>query len=209
MGPPARSVESSSFMALGWLPCLGIVLAAIGALLIGAGLRDGASPTVAAGRAQPPTHAGAVIPNLIVPVGLLHVEGSWLSVEEWRGPRRGNPAVRAWSDQASSCQHAGCPQVLRAESPQVENLRDAVTAMATAQHRGRWTDACPWPMIQGACQRPGLATSDDRIANALFGHGHSHPADSAGATDTPVRDAPDRSIEKTGLGRAEHGNAPG
>jgi hypothetical protein len=188
MDPPARIALSSSFSMIRLLPSLAIVLAGISVYLVGAGLRDDASPAITRHQARPPIDARASMTMPIVPRVRPRVDGQRLLVEQWRRPRNGNSDLRGSSGQRPGCLRRDCMWTRRTAAPRVPierpagNLRVVLAAMAIAQRRGPWTTACPCLAVEVMCPRPVPATSEDRIANALFGPGQPdarHTADLA------------------------------
>jgi hypothetical protein len=193
MDHPARIALSSSFLVIRVLPSLAIVLAGISVCLVGAGLRDDASPAITAHQVWPPIGARASMTMPIVPRVRPLEDGPRLLVEQWRRPRNGNPDLRGSSGQRSGCLRRDCMWTHRTATPRVlierpaGNLRVALAAMAIAQRRGPWTTACPCLAMEAMCPKPVPATSEDRIANALFGPGQPGARDSAGQTTAPCR----------------------
>jgi hypothetical protein len=181
MDPPARIALSSSFPTIRLLPSLGIVLAGIGVCLVGAGLRDDASPAITADQALPPMEVWASMTMPIVPLVRPLDDGPRLLIEQWRRPRNSYSDLRGSSGQASGCLRTDCMWTRHTAAPRVPierpagNLRVALAAMATAQRRGPWTTACPCLAMEAMCPKPVSATSEDRIANALFGPGQPDP----------------------------------
>ena len=175
--PPARIALSSSFLMIRLLPSLGIVLAGISVYLVGAGLRDDASPAITAHQARPPIDARDSMTMPIVRGVCPPEDGPRLLVEQWRGPRNGNSDLRGSSDQRSGCLLKDCMSTRRTAAPRVPierpagNLRVALAAMAIAQRRGPWTAACPCLAMEAMRPRPVPATSEDRIAKPLLGPG--------------------------------------
>jgi hypothetical protein len=174
MDPPVRNATSFPFLVVRLLPSLGIVLAAIGVSLVCAGLRDGISPMVAADWPRPSTQAGASMAIPIVPPLRPRDEGPWRWVEQGRRLRKVDPDVRGRPGQAAGCLWTECARLLSAELPQ----------MATPRRGEPWATICPCPAMEIACPQTLLATSEDRIASALFGTGQPAAPDTVGMTTT-------------------------
>jgi hypothetical protein len=191
MDPPARIALSSSFSIIRLLPSLGIVLAGISVCLIGAGLRDDASSAIPGHQAQPPFDARVSMTTSIVRRVRPREDRQRLLVEQLRRPRNGNSDLRGSSGQGPGCLRRDCIWTRRTAAPRVPierpagNLRVALAAMAIAQRRGPWTTACPCVAVEAMCPRPVPATSEDRIANALFGPGQPDAWDTADLATGP------------------------
>jgi hypothetical protein len=191
MDPPARIALSSSFSIIRLLPSLSIVLAGISVCLIGAGLRDDASPAITAHQARPSIEARDLMTMPIVPRVRPLDDAPRLLVEQWRRPRNGNSDLRGSSGQGPGCLRGDCIWTRRTAAPRVPierpvgTLRVALAAMAIAQRRGPWTTACPCVAVEAMCPGPVPATSEDRIANALFGTGQPDTRDTANLATGP------------------------
>jgi hypothetical protein len=172
MDSPVRNATSFSFLVVRLLPSLGLVLAAIGVSLVCAGLGDGTSPMVAADWTRPSTQAGASLTIPIVPPLRPRDEGPWRLVEQERRPRKVDPGVQGRPGQAAGCLWTECARLLYAELPQ----------MATPRLRGPWTTTCLCPAMEVACPWTLPATSEDRIASALFDPGQPAAPDTVGMT---------------------------
>lgn len=187
MASSARNVLPSSCFGSRWLASLVLLLAVFGGLLIDAGMRERSPQTIAARQVWVSAWAGAAMTSLLRPPMLARDDGPRHEMGGRRGLRRAVPEVRGWSGAVPGCLWTDCAPVLNRTWPRMAtncpqgDLRVAFMAMATAQHRGRWTAARPCPMLQFACHRPGPVSSEDRIANALFGPGQPDESD---AVDT-------------------------
>jgi len=191
MDPPARIALSCSFLMIRLLPSLAIVLAGISVYLVGAGLRDDASPAITAHQARPPIDARASMTMPIVRGVRPREDAPPLLLEQWRRPRNGNSDLRGSSGQRPGCLRRDCIWTRRTAAPRVPierpvgTLRVALAAMAIAQRRGPWPTGCPCLTVEAMCPRPVPATSEDRIANALYGPGQPDARDTAGLTTGP------------------------
>ena len=169
------------------LPLTGVVMAVVGLGLLAAGLVDGNAPSSPDRRVAVHVRAADGMTNALTAPAPPRTERPRAVVRDGHGLEGADPAVlrqpnaadclrmrteRARDTRAESTDHV---RGTRAEPTQVAptarhaDPRLDLAAMAAAKHTRRWTFSCPCSVSELACDGPGTANSDNRIANALAG----------------------------------------
>ena len=169
------------------LPLTGVVLAVIGLSLLAAGVVDGNAPSGPDRRVGVHGRAADGLTNAVTAAAAPQDERPRARVREWHGLEGADPAflrhphaaadclrMRTERDRETRAERTDRARGTRAEltylAPTARHAdpRVDLAAMAAAQHTRRWIFSCPCPVSELACDGPGTANSDDRIANALF-----------------------------------------
>jgi hypothetical protein len=189
--PPA-TVVASSLHTIRWIPALGILLAGLGSLLLGAGMAELAIPTLPAGTASSPRASDETITARVAPLASSQSAGvrNWGS--GWSGAAEVGPARQGQSGGSVDClghdlvagrrtEFAHRAIVALPESGACVDVHDALMVMAAVRYVGSGKSSWRCVMTELACHSPAQTNSDDRIATALFAPTRLQSSASSGA----------------------------
>jgi hypothetical protein len=199
MALPSPSLVPSLLPTLWWRPTLGVLVAALGVLVLSAGMEQRLVPAVHGNSLPSGQQASEERTVLIMPSG--PADGvarrrwgsDWVKWEDQgparlREPRRPADCLGVDLARGRRAESAHLATVALPRPGECGDLREVLTAMALAHHGGSRIRAYPCVLTGFACQSPSQADSDDRIATALFAPALLESTVPLG----PPRDAPAR-----------------
>jgi hypothetical protein len=186
------TVVASSLHTIRWIPALGILLAGLGSLLLGAGMVELALPMLPTGTAYSPRASGETMTAQVAPLAPSQSAGGRNWGSGWSGAAEVGPARQGQSGGSVAClghdlvagrrtESAHLAIVALPESGACGDVRDALKVIAAVRYVGSEMSAWRCVITELACHSPAQTNSDDRIATALFAPTHLQSSASSGA----------------------------